>query len=106
MLLGGRPLRRGAPSGLGLACDDRTDGHRGSPRGRTPGCGRPPAPRGGLLQGPGGGWPHPTMRALEPTEQGRLTVAGYELFYEVFGRAGAPNLLLLPTWQIAPSRHW
>ena len=46
------------------------------------------------------------MRAAEPVESGRLRVAGFELAYEVFGDADAPALLLLPSWQIAPSLLW
>jgi len=46
------------------------------------------------------------MRALEPSDHGRLTVRGFALAYEAFGRRDAPGVLLLPTWQIAPSRHW
>jgi pimeloyl-ACP methyl ester carboxylesterase len=46
------------------------------------------------------------MRALEPIESGHLTTRGFRIGYEVFGQASEPCLLLLPTWQISPSRHW
>ena len=46
------------------------------------------------------------MRAVEPAEAGRLRVRNFELAYELFGDPAAPALLLLPTWQIAPSAHW
>lgn len=46
------------------------------------------------------------MRAVEPAQQGQLTIDGFGIGYEVFGDEDAPPVLLLPTWQIAPSRHW
>lgn len=46
------------------------------------------------------------MRALEPNESGRLTLRGFQLYYELFGDSQAPPLLCVPTWQIVPSRHW
>jgi pimeloyl-ACP methyl ester carboxylesterase len=46
------------------------------------------------------------MRALEPTDFGQLTTRGFRIGYEVFGRRRDRPLLLLPTWQISPSRHW
>jgi len=46
------------------------------------------------------------MRALEPTESGQLATRGFRIGYEVFGQTGDLCLLLLPTWQISPSRHW
>lgn len=46
------------------------------------------------------------MRALEPTQAGHLTLAGFQIGYEVFGDAGARPVLLLPTWQIAHRRIW
>ena len=45
----------------------------------------------------------PRLRAVEPAEAGRLRVRNFELAYELFGDPAAPALLLLPTWQIAPS---
>jgi pimeloyl-ACP methyl ester carboxylesterase/predicted glycosyltransferase len=46
------------------------------------------------------------MRACEPSQSGRLRLHEFEIFFEDFGDAGAPPVLLLPSWQIAPSRHW
>jgi pimeloyl-ACP methyl ester carboxylesterase/UDP:flavonoid glycosyltransferase YjiC (YdhE family) len=46
------------------------------------------------------------MRAVEPTAAGRISAHGFEIAYEVSGAPGAPAVLLLPTWQIAPSLHW
>lgn len=46
------------------------------------------------------------MRAREPVESGRLRLQGFEIAYEVFGSPDAPPLMLLPTWQIVPSRIW
>jgi len=46
------------------------------------------------------------VRAVEPVETARLRLRGFELAYELFGDPAAPALLLLPTWQITPSRHW
>jgi len=46
------------------------------------------------------------MRALEPAETGQLTLHGFQIGYEIFGDPQAPPVLLLPTWQIAPSLHW
>jgi pimeloyl-ACP methyl ester carboxylesterase len=46
------------------------------------------------------------MRALQPIESGQLTTRGFCIGYEVFGQHRDPCLLLLPTWQISPSRHW
>ena len=46
------------------------------------------------------------MKAIEPAETGHLTVQGFEIYYELFGDPHAPPLLCIPTWQIAPSRHW
>src|ERR1700758_659793 len=37
---------------------------------------------------------------------GRISAHGFEIAYEVFGDCDAPAVLLLPTWQIAPSLHW
>jgi pimeloyl-ACP methyl ester carboxylesterase len=45
------------------------------------------------------------VRAREPDITGDVTRAGVRVYYEVFG-AGAPNVLLLPTWSIVDSRHW
>jgi pimeloyl-ACP methyl ester carboxylesterase/UDP:flavonoid glycosyltransferase YjiC (YdhE family) len=46
------------------------------------------------------------MRACEPRQSGRLRLHEFDIFFEDFGDAGAPPVLLLPSWQIAPSRHW
>ncbi len=46
------------------------------------------------------------MRALEPRAAGRVSAHGFEIAYEVFGDRDAPAVLLLPTWQIAPSLQW
>ena len=46
------------------------------------------------------------MRAVEPRDSGHLKIRGFTIFYEDFGDSAAPPMLLLPTWQIAPSLHW
>jgi len=46
------------------------------------------------------------MRAARPVESGQLSTRGFRISYEVFGDPRAPAVLLLPTWQIAPSLHW
>ena len=46
------------------------------------------------------------MRAASPVESGQLSTRGFRISYEVFGDPRAPGVLLLPTWQIAPSLHW
>jgi pimeloyl-ACP methyl ester carboxylesterase/predicted glycosyltransferase len=46
------------------------------------------------------------MRAASPVESGQLSTQGFRISYEVFGDPHAPAVLLLPTWQIAPSLHW
>ena len=46
------------------------------------------------------------MRALEPTATGRLTLAGFQIGFEVFGPAAAPTVLLLSPWQITHGRIW
>ncbi len=46
------------------------------------------------------------MRAIEPTQSGTLMLEGFQIGYETFGDPATPPVLLLPTWQIAPSRHW
>jgi pimeloyl-ACP methyl ester carboxylesterase/predicted glycosyltransferase len=46
------------------------------------------------------------MRAVAPGESGRLRARGFEISYEVFGPRDRPSVLLLPTWQIAPSLIW
>ena len=45
------------------------------------------------------------MRACQPSHDGYIERDGVKVFYEVFG-AGAPTVLLLPTWSILHSRHW
>lgn len=46
------------------------------------------------------------MRAIEPAQSGQLKVAGFGIGYEIFGDPRAPAVLLLPAWQIVPSRVW
>ena len=46
------------------------------------------------------------MRALEPTQTGRVTLAGFEIGFEVFGPATARSVLLLTPWQITHGRIW
>ncbi len=46
------------------------------------------------------------MRALTPVESGRLSAHGFEISYEIFGEPRPQHVLLLPTWQIAPSLIW
>jgi pimeloyl-ACP methyl ester carboxylesterase len=45
------------------------------------------------------------MRAREPDAEGYVERDGVKLHYEVFG-AGAPTLLLMPTWTIIHTRFW
>src|SRR5215213_11117240 len=45
------------------------------------------------------------MRALEPEEQGTVTVDGVEVGYEVFGSVPR-TILLAPPWAIVSSRVW
>jgi pimeloyl-ACP methyl ester carboxylesterase len=45
------------------------------------------------------------MRAVEPVTSGYVERDGVKLFWEQFGD-GEPTIALLPTWSIAPSRHW
>ena len=46
------------------------------------------------------------MRAVAPVESGHLQAKGFAISYEVFGAGDRPPVLLLPTWQIAPSLIW
>ncbi len=46
------------------------------------------------------------VRAREPDSAGHLRVRGFSSGYEVFGADHERTLLLMPTWQIAPSLHW
>lgn len=46
------------------------------------------------------------MRAIEPRQAHTLEVAGYRIAFEDYGAQDAPPLLLLPCWQIAPSKVW
>ena len=46
------------------------------------------------------------MRATIPVEFGAVKLHGYQIGYELFGDPQAPPVMLLPTWQIAPSLHW
>lgn len=46
------------------------------------------------------------MRAMAPVQSGRLRAKGFDISYEVFGARDRPPVLLLPTWQIAPSLIW
>jgi pimeloyl-ACP methyl ester carboxylesterase len=45
------------------------------------------------------------MRATGPANAGYAERDGVKLYWEEFGD-GEPTILLLPTWSIAPSRHW
>ena len=45
------------------------------------------------------------MRAREPDTEGYVDRGGIKLHFEVFG-AGAPTLLLMPTWTIVHTRFW
>jgi pimeloyl-ACP methyl ester carboxylesterase len=45
------------------------------------------------------------MRACQPSRDGYVERDGVKVHYELFG-AGAPTVLLLPTWSIIHSRHW
>ncbi|HEX7060860.1 MAG TPA: alpha/beta fold hydrolase [Woeseiaceae bacterium] len=45
------------------------------------------------------------MRARLPDREGHIEANGVRIGYEVFG-AGAPTLLLLPTWTIVHARFW
>jgi pimeloyl-ACP methyl ester carboxylesterase len=46
------------------------------------------------------------VRALAPAESGQLRTQGFQIAYEVFGESDRPPVLMLPTWQIAPSLIW
>ncbi len=46
------------------------------------------------------------MRAIQPNQSGKLSLEGFKVSYETYGNPQAPPVLLLPTWQIAHSRHW
>ena len=46
------------------------------------------------------------MRALTPDVSGFVERAGVRVAYDVYGSAGAPTVVLLPTWAIAESLHW
>lgn len=46
------------------------------------------------------------MRAAFPTHEGTVEREGAHIAYEVYGRADAPTVALLPTWEILHSRHW
>ncbi|HEU5170854.1 MAG TPA: alpha/beta fold hydrolase [Gemmatimonadales bacterium] len=45
------------------------------------------------------------MRARHPDQAGRVERGGVRIYYEVFG-AGAPTVLLMPTFPIVHSRMW
>jgi pimeloyl-ACP methyl ester carboxylesterase len=45
------------------------------------------------------------MRARNPDHTGYAERDGVKLYWEQFGE-GEPTIALLPTWSIAPSRHW
>ena len=45
------------------------------------------------------------MRARYPDVEGYAEHDGVRLFFEVYGQ-GEPTILLVPTWQIIPSRFW
>src|SRR5262245_44200735 len=44
-------------------------------------------------------------RACYPDESGYVERDGVSIYFEIYG-AGAPNVVLLPTWSIVHSRHW
>jgi pimeloyl-ACP methyl ester carboxylesterase/predicted glycosyltransferase len=44
-------------------------------------------------------------RARYPDDEGYVERDGVRVFYEVYG-AGAPTVLLMPTWSLIHSRHW
>jgi pimeloyl-ACP methyl ester carboxylesterase/predicted glycosyltransferase len=46
------------------------------------------------------------MRAIMPVESGTVKLHGFQVGYELFGHPQVSPVLLLPTWQIAPSLHW
>jgi pimeloyl-ACP methyl ester carboxylesterase/predicted glycosyltransferase len=46
------------------------------------------------------------MRACEPDLDGFVERDGTKLFYEVFGDANTPTVVLMPTWSIIHSRFW
>ena len=46
------------------------------------------------------------MRAVEPAETGFIERNGARVGYEVFGEAGRPTLLLMPSYAIVHSRMW
>ncbi len=46
------------------------------------------------------------MRAVEPRISGNLRVRDFQIYFEDYGDLAAPPVLLVPCWQIAPSRHW
>ncbi len=46
------------------------------------------------------------MSAVQPREAGHLNLSGFEIAYAEFGEKHNPPVLLMPTWQIAPFRHW
>ncbi|MCW2606700.1 MAG: alpha/beta fold hydrolase [Frankiales bacterium] len=49
---------------------------------------------------------HPASTARLPDAEGFAEREGVRLAWSLFGAAGSPTLLLLPTWSILPSRFW
>ncbi len=46
------------------------------------------------------------MRAITPVKSGTIKLHGFQVGFDIFGDPQAPPMLLLPTWQIAPSLFW
>lgn len=46
------------------------------------------------------------MRATEPRASGNLVIHDFQIYFEDYGDPASPPILLLPSWQIAPLRHW
>ncbi|MGH2897022.1 MAG: alpha/beta fold hydrolase [Solirubrobacteraceae bacterium] len=46
------------------------------------------------------------MRAREPDRTGYVVRDGVRIYFEVFGEAREPAILLMPTWAIFDSQHW
>ncbi len=46
------------------------------------------------------------MRAIEPRRSGNVHLHDFDIYFEEYGDPAASPVLLLPSWQIAPLRHW
>ncbi len=46
------------------------------------------------------------MHATKPRAAGNLRLHDFTIYFEEYGDPAAPPVLLLPSWQIAPFRHW